>query len=73
VRDGNADRVKEAVEFIGAWNRANPEMPMAISGSSLRRTIALNGLPLNQRNLLLLPRALRGGSESLSQLYDTDR
>jgi len=73
VRDGNADRVKEAVEFIGAWNRANPEMPMAISGSSLRRTIALNGLPLNQRNLLLLPRALRGGSESLNQLYGTDR
>ena len=73
IRDNDPARVREAFEFIGAWNRSNPDMPLAISGTSLRRTLALNGLPLNQRNLLLLPKALRGGSESMRELYGTDR
>lgn len=73
IKAGDAQRVHDAIEYIGAWNRSNPDMPMAISGSSLRRTLALAGLPLNQRNLLMLPKTLRGGSESMSELYGANR
>lgn len=73
IKSGDTQRVHDAIEYIGAWNRSNPDMPMAISGSSLRRTLALAGLPLNQRNLLMLPKTLRGGSESMSELYGANR
>jgi hypothetical protein len=39
-------------------------MPIALNPSNIRRTIAEAGLPINQRTLLNLPKALRGGSEA---------
>ena len=73
VRRGDSTAVTEATEAIKGWNKTNPDMPMVINGPSIRRTIALAGMPLNTRTMLLLPRALRGSSESMKEIYGTER
>ena len=64
VRRGDAASVQEAVDQIQAWNNRHMDMPIVINGATLRRSIALAGMPLNQRNLLLLPKALRSSSQA---------
>jgi hypothetical protein len=65
VQDGDAGKVREAYGAVVQWNTAHPEMPMAINGASLRREIAEAGMPLNERTLKMLPRALRSQSVAL--------
>ncbi len=55
-----AQRVAEAVE---AWNRAHPDMPMALSPQNTRKAIAQAGMTLNQRTYAAMPKSLRGSSE----------
>lgn len=64
VRDGDSARVKEAVEAITAWNRANPDMTMSISSASVRRQVIQAGMTVNERTLSKLPKQLRGQSEA---------
>lgn len=70
IRDGDTERVTELTQAITAWNTTHPEMPLAISGSSIRRRIAEAGMPLNERTLRHLPRAMRSGSEALGVTLD---
>ena len=70
IRDGDTGRVTELTQAITAWNVSHPEMPLAISGPSIRRRIAEAGMPLNERTLRQLPRALRSGSEALGVTLD---
>jgi hypothetical protein len=62
VRDGDADRAQELQDAIQAWNESYPWMPIGFSPTVIRRQIMLAGVPLNQRTLLSLPKALRGTS-----------
>jgi hypothetical protein len=64
LRDGKQSQAREIMESVQAWNKHYPEMPIAINGSSIRRTLAEAGMPLNQRTLMNMPRALRGSSEA---------
>lgn len=54
--------VSETIQFVARWNEKNPDMPISITAQSLRRSVALAGLPVNERTLRSLPRALRGQS-----------
>jgi len=65
AKDGDSARMSELVEAIVAWNERHPRMPLALSPSAIRRRIVESGLPINERTLRNLPRALRGGSEAL--------
>lgn len=70
LKDGDADKVQSLMEARAAWNESNPEMPLMANPASIRRDIALAGIPLNARTLRMLPRALRGSSvaaEGISQ------
>lgn len=73
VKRGDEAAVSEAIGTVQAWNDRHPDMPMVVNGATIRRNIALSGLPLNQRNMLLLPRMLRGSSESMAQIYGLER
>jgi hypothetical protein len=64
LRAGQKDKAEDIANLIMEWNRNYPNMPMAVSPASVRRQIQLANLPLNQRTLLTLPRALRGSSEA---------
>ena len=65
VKDEDYDRVSELVEAITKWNERQPNTPIALSPTAIRRRILESGLPLNERTLRNLPRTLRGGSEAL--------
>lgn len=62
LRDGDTDKVQTLMEARNAWNTANPDMPLMANPASIRRDIALAGMPLNARTLRMLPRQLRGTS-----------
>ena len=62
LRDGDAARAQDLMTFIQRWNGHHPEMPLSFEPSVMRRNIALAGMPLNARTLMLLPRQLRGTS-----------
>lgn len=62
IRDGKDQDVKDAFAAAQSWNERYPDTPLMLDARSIRRSIALAGLPLNQRTLLLLPRALRSGA-----------
>jgi hypothetical protein len=62
IRDGKDQDVKDAFAAAQGWNEQYPDTPLMLDARSIRRSIALAGLPLNQRTLLLLPRALRSGA-----------
>jgi hypothetical protein len=64
IRDGDRAAANEVGQAIMAWNQAHPDMPVAMSPASLRRQVALAGMPLNQRTLLTMPKHLRGQSEA---------
>lgn len=64
IRDGDRAAAQEIGQAIMAWNQAHPDMPVAMSPASLRRQVALAGMPLNQRTLLTMPKYLRGQSEA---------
>jgi hypothetical protein len=64
IRDGDRAAANEVGQAIMAWNQAHPDMPVAMSPASLRRQVALAGMPLNQRTLLTMPKYLRGQSEA---------
>jgi hypothetical protein len=70
IREGNTAKMQDVVAVITEWNRVYPQMPMAVSASSVRRQVQLASLPLNQRTLLTLPKALRGSSETALGLED---
>lgn len=72
IRSGDATRVADVVETITEWNRSHPQMPMAVSPASVRRQVQLSSLPLNERTLKLLPKGLRGSSESALGLEQED-
>jgi hypothetical protein len=64
IRDGDRAAAQEVGQAIMAWNQTHPDMPIAMSPASLRRQVALAGMPLNQRTLLTMPKYLRGQSEA---------
>lgn len=64
LRDGKQSQVREIMDSVQAWNKQYPEMPIAINASSIRRILAEAGMPLNQRTLMNMPRALRSSSEA---------
>lgn len=64
IRDGDREAANEVGQAVMAWNQAHPDMPIAMSPASIRRQVALAGMPLNQRTLLTMPRYLRGQSEA---------
>lgn len=64
IRDGDRAAANEVGQAVMAWNQAHPDMPIAMSPASLRRQVALAGMPLNQRTLLTMPKYLRGQSEA---------
>ena len=64
VREGDRGAANEVRQAVMAWNQAHPDMPIAMSPASLRRQVALAGMPLSQRTLLTMPRYLRGQSEA---------
>lgn len=63
IRDGKDQDVKDAFAAAQSWNERYPDTPLMLDARSIRRSIALAGLPLNQRTLLMLPRALRSGAQ----------
>lgn len=68
---GDSNAVQEAMDFVGRWNERNPEMPLSMSATNIRRAIALAGVPLNERTLKSLPRALRGQSVAAELLAES--
>jgi hypothetical protein len=64
LREKNTEKAADVAHTIAEWNKYYPNMPIAISPSSIRRQIQLANLPLNQRTLLTLPRQLRGSSDA---------
>jgi len=64
VRDNKTEKINDILQAVSEWNKANPTLPIALNPSSIRRTIAEAGMPINQRTLLSLPKALRGSSEA---------
>jgi hypothetical protein len=70
IREGNTAKMQDVVATITEWNRVYPQMPMAVSAASVRRQVQLASIPLNQRTLLTLPKALRGSSETALGLED---
>lgn len=68
VQSRDFAKVNETIQATHAWNQAHPEMPMVLSGPTLRRSIAEAGMPLNERTLKMLPKALRSQSVAM-ELY----
>lgn len=64
IGEGDRAAANEVGMAVIAWNQAHPDMPIAMSPASIRRQVALAGMPLNQRTLLTMPRYLRGQSEA---------
>lgn len=64
IGEGDRAAANEVGMAVVAWNQAHPDMPIAMSPASIRRQVALAGMPLNQRTLLTMPRYLRGQSEA---------
>lgn len=62
IRDGRRDDITALMNNMAEWNRSNPNMPIILNAASVQRSLMLAGLPLNQRTLLMLPRALRNVS-----------
>lgn len=65
IKDSNFARVGDLTKALYDWNTTHPDLPIAISATNLRRRITEAGLPINERTLKQLPKALRGGSEAL--------
>lgn len=63
VSDNDQEGARRVMEAVTAWNKAHPDMPMALSPASTRRTIQQAGMSLNQRTFMTLPKGLRGSSE----------
>lgn len=63
VSDNDQEGARRVMEAVIAWNKAHPDMPMALSPASTRRTIQQAGMSLNQRTFMTLPKGLRGSSE----------
>jgi len=61
---GDKAGMQETIDTVTAWNQNNPQMPIALSPASMRKTLGLAAAPLNQRTFLKLPKGLRGSSES---------
>jgi hypothetical protein len=64
LRDGDQEKVQEVIELTRQWNEAHPDMPILLSGPSIRRAVALAGMTLSERTLALLPKQLRYSSET---------
>lgn len=63
VSSNDAEGARRVMEAVTAWNKNHPDMPMAMSPASTRRTIQQAGMSLNQRTFTTLPKGLRGSSE----------
>jgi len=70
IRDNKPEDVADVTRALIAWNAVHPEMPIAISSASMRRQIQLANMPLNQRTMATLPKALRSSSESALGLQE---
>jgi hypothetical protein len=62
IRDGDKTKAEETMTVITKWNETYPTMPIGFQPSVIRRRIVESGLPLNERTLRNMPRALRGTS-----------
>lgn len=60
LRDGDAERVQEVHDLRRAWNEQYPSMPILVNPSAVRRDLALSGLPMDRRSVLLWSRRIRG-------------
>jgi hypothetical protein len=60
MRAGDAAKAQEVWDAMSNWDQANPDMPVRMSAASVRRSIMMAGMPLNERTKLLMPRAIRG-------------
>lgn len=63
VQSGNKEKVTESYQAVVQWNTAHPEMPMVLGG--VRHALAEAGMPMNERTLKMLPRALRAQSVAM--------
>lgn len=59
---GNTEKATEIMVATQKWNEANPDMPVMLAASAVRRHVVEAGMPLNERTLRNLPRQLRGTS-----------
>lgn len=63
------DQVNDTFSLVVAWNKSHPDMPLVITGSTIRQQVLAAGLPMNERTLRKMPRALRGSSATYQELY----
>ncbi len=60
MRAGDTAKVQEINDLRTAWNKSNPGLPLMANPSAVRRDLALSGLPMDRRSVLLWGRQIRG-------------
>lgn len=62
ISEGDQAKAQEVLDLTNRWNTTYPDMPIMLNPATLRRRIVEAGMPLNERTMRNLPRALRGSS-----------
>jgi len=60
LKSNDTAKVQEIMDMRAAWNKQYPSMPMMNNASATRRDLALSGLPMDKRSVMLWGRRLRG-------------
>jgi len=60
LKANDTAKVQEIMDMRAAWNKQYPTMPMMNNAQSTRRDLALSGLPMDRRSVLMWGRQIRG-------------
>jgi hypothetical protein len=63
LQKGDAAGATAVAQTVAAWNQSHPDMPILMSPDAVRRRVQQAGMPINERTMKAMPRALRGQSE----------
>jgi HD-GYP domain-containing protein (c-di-GMP phosphodiesterase class II) len=62
LRDGDVEQVQRITDLRNAWNQQYPQMPILVNAASVRRAVALAGVPLDRRSQMQWARQIRGNN-----------
>jgi hypothetical protein len=60
LKSNDSAKVQEIMDMRAAWNKQYPNMPMMNNAAATRRDLALSGLPMDRRSVLMWGRRMRG-------------
>lgn len=60
LKSNDTSKVQEIMDMRAAWNKQYPNMPLMNNAQSTRRDLALSGLPMDRRSVLMWGRQIRG-------------